>query len=316
VKAISLVLLTAGRSEYLEECLASLARQTQKAARLVLVNDGPPLSRAVVELAQAVCPEVVHAQTAQPRSGQWPALRVGLQKLQNDHPFAVVHDDDRLKEHYIETLSKFAAVQNAPWICCHNLEVFTSGVESTHRILPNDSQPFVVNSREEACLRYSHSFMPFPGTCFGVPPSAVADRLQEKYQEMADVVLLCECAQIAKVFYEPDPIYEYRRHPQQVSGRMDHSMEDHLQAYLLEKTCGTSREGRVGRNLEKRRAERYFSWAWENRRFSEYPFCRQFSWRFALRPLRNRKRLAMTILSQEIRSRIRSWLSSGKPNLR
>jgi len=306
MKPISLILLTAGRSDYLQECLESLACQTQKAGRLVLVNDGPPLSRGASELAQVVSPEVTLLKTPQPRSGQWQAFRRGLQALKDHHPFAVIHDDDRLKANYIETLSAFAAAQKSPWICSHNLEVFSKQTESTHLILPREPEPFVLHGQEEVCLRYSQSFIPFPGTCFGISPLAVADRLKEEYREMADVVLLCECAQVAKIFFQPKPIYEYRRHPEQVSERMDHSLEDLLQSYLMEKTRGTLLETRVWRNLEKRRADRYFSWAWQTGRFTGYPFRRDFSWWLAFRPLRNRKALTLTILVREIWSRIRS----------
>lgn len=75
-------------------------------------------------------------------------------------------------------------------------------------------------------------------------PGEVASRVQVQYREMADVVLLCECARMAKVFYRPEPILEYRRHSQQVSDRMDHAMEDKLQDYLLKVTRGRRRNSR------------------------------------------------------------------------
>lgn len=294
--SISLLLLTAGRTEFLRECLESIRRQSRPPLRLVVVNDGPAISREVENLIRAVCPRVDLGQTSRTQSGQWAAFRQGLEVLGETQPFAIVHDDDRLKPDYLETLAKFASRQKSSWICSHNLEVFYEESKEIHLILPRETQSFVLRGREEVCLRYSYNFIPFPGTCFGLPASELAARIHEEYREMADAVLLCECAQEADVFYEPRPIYEYRRHGSQVSNRMDHSMEDHLQDYLLQKTQGTSVGAQVGINLERRRAQRYFAWAWEKKTFRNYPFKKEFAWPRSLRCLRNRKLKTIQIL--------------------
>jgi len=294
--SISLLLLTAGRGEFLRECVESIRRQSRPPLRLVVVNDGPAISREVENLIRSVCPQVDLEQSSRTQSGQWAAFRQGLKVLGKAQPFAIVHDDDRLKPDYVETLAKFASRQKRPWICSHNLEVFYEESKEIHPILPKETQPFVLRGRIEVCLRYSYNFIPFPGTCFGLPASELATRLHEEYREMADVVLMCECAQEADVFYEPRPIYEYRRHGSQVSDRMDHSMEDQLQDYLLLKTQGTHVGAQVGINLERRRAERYFAWAWEKKTFCNYPFKKGFAWPKSLRCLRNRKLKAIQIL--------------------
>ena len=265
-----------------------------------MINDGPSLSEKNQGALRKAYPEAEIHSTAHPRSGQWAAFRLGLKKIGSTHPFAIVHDDDRLKSDYVETLAEFASRQNRPWICSHNLEVFYDESKETNPILPKETRSFVLRGREEVCLRYSQNFIPFPGTCFGIPATELAARLHEEYREMADVVLLCECAQLADVFYEPRPIYEYRRHGCQVSDRMDHGMEDQLQDYLLQTTQGTSVGAQVEINLEKRRAERYFSWVWEKKTFRGYPFKKNFSWPRALRCLRNRKLKTVKILFQDL----------------
>ena len=106
---------------------------------------------------------------------------------------------------------------------------------------------------------------------------------------MADVVLLCECARLAKIHFDPRPIYEYRRHEGQVSDRMDHGMEDRLQDYLLETIRGTRVERQVSLILEKRRAERYFAYVWEAGTLGNYVYRKNFRWYRALRCIRNRK---------------------------
>ena len=285
-----------GRTKFLRECVESIRRQSRPPLRLVVVNDGPAFSREVENLIRSVCPRVDLRQTFRPQSGQWAAFRQGLEALGETQPFAIVHDDDRLKPDYVETLAKFASRQKRPWICSHNLEVFFNESKETHPILLKEIRAFVLRGREEVCLRYSYNFIPFPGTCFGLPATELAARLHEEYREMADVVLLCECAQLADVFYEPRPIYEYRRHGSQVSDRMDHGMEDQLQDYLLQATKGTPVGAQVEINLEKRRAERYFSWVWKQKTFRDYPFKKKFSWPRGLRCMRNRKLKTVKIL--------------------
>lgn len=266
----------------------------------MVVNDGPSLSENLQVKVRQSAPHSRIVPTRQPRSGQWPAFRLGCGELVADRPFGILHDDDRLKVNYVEVLSRFAGRQSDPWICCHNLEVFSEGSQEMNLILPQETRPLQFSGREEVCLRYSHNFLPFPGTCFGMNPREVATRVQDQYREMADVVLLCECARMAKVFYEPEPILEYRRHSQQVSDRMDHAMEDKLQEYLSEATRGTRVAREIAKNLERRRAERFFSWAWESGRFSAYPFRKDFPWELAFRAVRNRKCKAAEILLHEL----------------
>ena len=290
------MLLTVGRDEFLAECVESIRGQTESRFQLVVVNDGPVLADPMARRIRQACPHTLIVQTPRPRSGQWKAFGTGLEGLPNRNPFCIVHDDDRLKPNYVETLSDFASRQTGPWICTHNLEVFPTLSGQPSLILPEETKPFVLQGTGELCLRYSKSFLPFPGTCFGLAPQEVGKHIREEYQEMADVVLLCECAARAKIFYEPRAIYEYRRHTGQVSGNMGHAMEDRLQDYLLVATRGTEEESTVKKNLEQRRAERFFFWAWESGTFRGYPYRKQFHWSRMLRCVRNRKLKALWIL--------------------
>lgn len=145
-------------------------------------------------------------------------------------------------------------------------------------------------------------------------PGDVASHVQEQYREMADAVLLCECAQKAEVFYEPKPILEYRRHSQQVSGKMDHAMEDKLQDYLADATRGTHVETEIKKNLERRRAERFFSWAWESGTFHGYPYRKQFGLSRVFRCIRNRKIKTLKILCQDLLKRFQGIAIRRKQN--
>ena len=300
LKNPAILLLTAGREEFLREALDSISRQVVSPNKLILVNDGPALSKDLEEVVMRTTSSVEILKTKIVKSGQWKAFRLGLEYLGGEHPFAIMHDDDRLKPNYIKTLAEFGQKQSAWWICSHNLEVFSAEMPERSLILSSDRIPFVLSGVEEVCLRYSKTFMPFPGTCFNVPADEVLKNLREEYMEMADVVLLCECSRVATLFYQPEPILEYRRHGSQVSNRMDHSMEDQLQDYLLQKTQGTSVGAQVGINLERRRAERYFAWAWEKKTFRNYPFKKGFAWPRSLRCLRNRKLKTIQIIFQDL----------------
>ena len=300
LKIPAILLLTAGREEFLREALDSVSRQVVSPSKLILVNDGPALSRDLEEVVMRTTSSVEILKTKNAKSGQWKAFRLGLESLGGEHPFAIMHDDDRLKPNYIKTLAEFGQKQSGWWICSHNLEVFSAEMLERSLILSSDRIPFILSGVEEVCLRYSKSFLPFPGTCFNMPADEVLKNLREEYMEMADVVLLCECSRVATLFYQPEPILEYRRHGSQVSNRMDHSMEDQLQDYLLQKTQGTSVGAQVGINLERRRAERYFAWAWEKKTFRNYPFKKGFAWPRSLRCLRNRKLKTIQIIFQDL----------------
>ena len=296
LKNPAILLLTAGREEFLCEALDSISRQVVSPSKLILVNDGPAFSKELEEVVMRTTSCVEILKTKCVKSGQWKAFRLGLESLGGEHPFAIMHDDDRLKPNYIKTLAEFGQKQSAWWICSHNLEVFSAEMPERSLILSSDRIPFILSGVEEVCLRYSKSFVPFPGTCFNVPADEVLKNLREEYMEMADVVLLCECSRVATLFYQPEPILEYRRHSGQVSECMDHAMEDKLQDYFFKATEGTEVEKKVRKNLEKRRAERFFSWAWEKKTFRNYPFKKGFAWSRSLRCLRNRKLKTIQIL--------------------
>lgn len=313
-KRPSLLLLTAGRDVFLEENLLSIQKQTLAPAQVILVNDGKALSDRLIQMAQACSKKVQILCTAHACSGQWSAFEVGLKAMGAAYPFSIIHDDDRLKPDYVETLTRFAQDQLAPWICSHNLEVFHLNSVGNTLILPNELRPFVLHDKWEACLHYSRSFLPFPGTCFGIPAAVVSRHLQSEFREMADVVLLCECGQQARIFFEPRPIYEYRRHDQQVSEFMDHAMEDRLQEYLLGTVSGTPVETQVKRNLEKRRAQRFFSWAWESGTFQGYLYRKQFAWSRVFRCIRNRKIKTLKILCQDLWNCFQGIAISRKTN--
>jgi len=287
----------------------SIRGQTESPSKLVVVNDGPALSVGLTHRIQEVCRNAAILKTPQPRSGQWNAFRTGLENLTEPHPFCIVHDDDRLKPDYVRTLVEFSARQSGAWICTHNLEVFPVLSGQPLLILPEETKPFVLQGTGELSLRYSKSFLPFPGTCFALSPQEVGKHIHEEYQEMADAVLLCECAAKAKIFFDPHPIYEYRRHAGQVSENMGHAMEDRLQDYLLGAARGTPVETQVKRNLEKRRAERFFSWAWESGTFQGYSYRKQFHWSRLFRCVRNRKLLLAKIYFRDLLKKIRDYPS-------
>ena len=305
LKNPAILLLTAGREEFLREALDSISRQVVSPSKLVLVNDGPAFSKDLEEVVMRSAPRVEILNTKRVKSGQWKAFRLGLESMGSEHPFAIMHDDDRLKPNYIKTLTEFGQRQPTWWICSHNLEVFSAEMPERRLILPSDKTPFMLRGREEVCLRYSTNFVPFPGTCFNMPADEVLKNLHEEYMEMADVVLLCECSRLAALFYRPEPILEYRRHSGQVSERMDHVMEDKLQNYLLRTVRGTKVEARVKKNLDQRRAERFFSWAWKSGTFQGYPFQKQFHWTRALRCVRNRKFLFAKICALDVYKNLR-----------
>ena len=300
LKNPAILLLTAGREEFLREALDSVSRQVVSPSKLILVNDGPAFSKDLEEVVMRTTSSVEVLNTKSVKSGQWKAFRLGLESLGGEHPFVIMHDDDRLKPNYIKTLTEFGQKQQTWWICSHNLEVFSAEMPERSLILSDDRIPFSLTGVEEVCLRYSRSFMPFPGTCFNVPADKVLKNLHEEYMEMADVVLLCECSRLAALFYQPEPILEYRRHLGQVSNCMDHAMEDKLQDYLLRAVRGTKVEAQVKKNLDQRRAERFFSWAWQSSTFKGYPFRKQFHWRRALRCVRNRKFLFAKICALDV----------------
>lgn len=294
-----LLLLTCGRWESLQAALRSVQRQGIRCGRLVLASDAGPVPETLRELAGPCGERLVLAETPRPRSGQWANTAAGLAALDPREPFCLMHDDDELGPGYLEHAASVCRDLPGEWAEANNWMVFDEKGDRGP-VFPELVTTLRLNNRAEVLRRYATSFVPFPGTLFRCPAAKVREALRPEFMEMADAVLFCELARTVPIRIEARSLYRYRRHAGQVSHAMDHPMEDKLQAYLLKESTGSAYVAEIRRELEKRRAGRYFQEVWRTGTFRGHSFRKDFPWIRIFRAVRNRKWLALKILVSDL----------------
>jgi hypothetical protein len=81
-----ILLLTAGREEFLREALDSVSRQVVSPSKLVLVNDGPAFSKDLEEVVMRSAPRVEILNTKRVKSGQWKLFGWGWRRWEVSTP--------------------------------------------------------------------------------------------------------------------------------------------------------------------------------------------------------------------------------------
>lgn len=277
---------------------------------MVLTSDGGPVPERLREMAAACADRLVLPETARPRAGQWANTAAGLAALESSEPFCLMHDDDELGPGYLEHAAALARQNHGEWVEANNWMVFDDR-KDRGPVFPDLTRTLVLDNRAEVLRRYATSFVPFPGALFHCPAEKVRQALRPEFREMADAVLFCELARTVPIRIEARSFYRYRRHAGQVSHAMDHPMEDKLQAYLLKESAGTAYAAEIRRELEIRRAGRFFQEVWRTGTFRGHAFRKDFSWKRIFRAVRNRKWLAVKILVSDLRRTAAS--SAGHP---
>lgn len=202
--------LSSGRSKYLQTALQSIAQNTRKPDRVVVVHDATnPIQTP---------PGIRILRTTPPQSGHWVfAFRRALQSLKaSSHMFFVMHDDDVLLPNYIEVLSSHL-MKNS------ELQAVSCSLESINaegaRIPGFEFQyfPKCLPDKDAVLQHYLTSCIPFPAAFYRNRGLPYASLIQPEFGSFADGLFFAELATFGSIEIIPQALYQYRRHAGQMS---------------------------------------------------------------------------------------------------
>lgn len=149
----------------------------------------------------------------------------------------VMHDDDRLCRDFLKTQVEFLEEHStAAAVACGAYTIDSNG----NRIgrladLVGGDEVHWFNSGADLTLLYSRGgFLPFPSILYRTS-SVKKVRIRSDFAKVADVVLLCELADVGPIAYQRTELLEYRVHPAQDSAGFPEQVLWKLDGFLLRK---------------------------------------------------------------------------------
>jgi glycosyltransferase involved in cell wall biosynthesis len=261
---ISVFVLSYRRPTYLRQAVRSVLAQSPKPKSIVILDNGSgeDVMRAVADfLEQGVSWEgsdVTH-------SALWNIQRA-FDKACSKYVY-VMHDDDRLCPEFLETQVKFLEEHGlAAAVACGAYAIDSDG-NRIGRILPSGRMGMLntsagndevdwFSSGVEIALLYSMGGVPFPSIVYRT--SCVKQvRVRSEFGKVADVVLVCELADVGPIAYRHTELLEYRLHPGQDSRDLPDPLIWKLDDFLIRRGLTSPMLGKaIYRNIRKRETQR------------------------------------------------------------
>jgi glycosyltransferase involved in cell wall biosynthesis len=253
---VSVFILSYKRPHYLREAVRSVLAQSRKPKSIVILDNGSgaDVKRAVLDfLEQGVTWE--GSETA--HSVHWNIQRAF------DHAWSkyvyVMHDDDRLCPDFLETQVKFMEEHSmAAAVACGGYTIDSNGnrIGELARMASNEEHWY--NSSADLALLYSgKGFLPFPSIVYRTS-SIRKLGIRSDFDKVADVVLLCELADVAPIAYLNTELFEYRVHPGQDSAVIPDHVRWKLSDFLIRIGSSSPAYAKaIRRNVSRLWTERY-----------------------------------------------------------
>jgi len=231
---ISVFVLSYRRPLYLREAVRSVLAQSRKPKSIVILDNGSgeDVKRAVADfLEQGVSWEGSDVT----RSAIWNIQRA-FNNACNKYVY-VMHDDDRLCSHFLETQVEFLEEHSmATAVACGAYTIDSDGnrIGRLAGMASNDGV-YWFNSGADLALLYSRrGFLTFPSIVYRTS-SIRKVRIRSDFDKVADAVLLCELADIGPIASRNTELLEYRLHPGQDSADFPDHVLWKLDAFLIQR---------------------------------------------------------------------------------
>jgi glycosyltransferase involved in cell wall biosynthesis len=298
---VSVFILSYKRPHYLREAVRSVLAQSRKPKAIVILDNGSgeDVKRAVLDfLEQGVTwegSETTH-------SSLWNIQRA-FDNACLKYAY-VMHDDDRLCPRFLETQVEFMEEHSmAAAVACGAYLIDSNGnrIGRLADLASSDTVVHWFNSGAEVAAVYSRGgCLPFPSILYRAS-SLRKVRVRSNFGKVADVVLLCELADVGPIAYRNVELLEYRVHPGQDSADFPEHVFWKLDCFLVRKgSTAPALAKDIYNNIRRLETGRYLS-KWilgvkrdrspnsviDGVRLVMKPY---FSWKVAVRLLLNRLR--------------------------
>ncbi len=252
---ITVFILSYNRPRYLREMLSSVLSQTVLPEEIVILDNGSDngTKEAVKDLIEG---RVRWIGTEYNHQSLWNFKRAF--SMSERKYFTILHDDDRLLPKFLETTVDALEMDNGLIAVTSNgYRIDDQGIRTPLKLLPGATEKILYfQNSEEAALRYSYGYMPFPNMVYrnGFPQRT---SIKEEFGKVWDSVFIIDLAGLGKIAILNDPLFEYRHHSGQDSSIFPEDLLQLKEEYILKSTEGSNLHSKITRNVVHRQSRRF-----------------------------------------------------------
>ena len=257
---ITVCILSYNRPKFLPEAVGSVLAQTSKPRDIIILDNGsrPEVKESVEEFLRR---GVIWCGAEETHPASWNfyrALRAG-----NGSLVYVMHDDDRLKDNFLETQGRLLQESSlAVAIGCNVIRIDANGSENGPNFPDEASAGGVLLLRDDVDVAERFSMgkgMHFPTMIYRRSLILKVTTREEEFGKYADVVFLCDMATVGPVLYNRVPLMDYRIHSGQDSHVIDDPLFVRLEEELLRRSENGSRYREAKQSVSSMRVARRFN---------------------------------------------------------
>ena len=234
---VSLFIISYNRTEYLAEAVKSALDQTHRPRDITILDNGsrPDVKAAVEPLLERGVTWIGSDRTNSP---SW-NIRRAFTLAQGEY-FVTMHDDDRLLPNFLkEQADLLDRNPEVVAVGCNAFRIDAKGERGGPIVPKNKERISWFRTSADVALLYSRSgFIPFPTIMYRNGSAQKKEFRYEEFGKVADVIYLCDLAQIGQLAYQDKMLYEYRLHADQDSVEIPEQTMRTLDRGLL--SCASS----------------------------------------------------------------------------
>jgi len=252
---ITVFILSYDRPQYLREMLLSVLSQSSLPQEIVILDNGS--DNGTREAVQDLLGDRVKWQGADENHPSLWNFRRAFGSSDRKY-FMILHDDDRLLPEFLRrTVDELERDQRLVAISTNGFGIDGEGIRTGSMMLPHSPEPLVhLRNREEAALRYSDGYVPFPNLVYrnGYPQKIA---IREEFGKVWDSLFVVDLAGLGYIGILDELLFEYRYHSGQDSQEFPEGMLEGKEEFLLSETEGSPLHQGVSYNIRRRQSRRF-----------------------------------------------------------
>ena len=229
---ITVCILSYNRAAYLRDALQSVFTQTSMPAEIIIFDNGSKID--VKEAVKDFLQKGVHWIGSDITHNSYWNFRRTIAEVKTKYVL-VLHDDDRLTTTFIEKQISFLEKNSdIGAVTCNGYLINEAGIKTGRVLRPEfiDGDAEIYNCSVDVAIRYASD------SCIPLSPTVYKTELvrsvefRDDFDKVRDATFFCDMADVAKIAYQPDILYECRIHAGQDSFYFPIDLQVKLETFL------------------------------------------------------------------------------------
>ena len=247
-KGITIAILSLNRKEYLNEVIESILKQTKLPEKIIIFDNGSD-NEVYQSITKYINDRINWVGSSESNSAFW-NFRRAVELVKTEF-IAILHDDDRLCENFIEENLKFLnANLQVGAVSCNGFIINECGKRTGQILRPS------FNNRTPEFYKTSIDIAKIYASDLCIPMSPIVyrsdfirlikkedhEKIYNEYEQVSDAVFLTELVKCGVIAYQAKNLYECRWHVRQDSGDISNRLILKLENYFLKLNSDDSKE--------------------------------------------------------------------------